>query len=297
MPNLFNLVFDSKALSIWNAKTGPAFWWTSNLPAPFYLRTEIMIGRDLADKLLEMINDVLARYSDAKTRATQLNAQIMAAYKQHTDYQIVVRAMVEKAKNEFPDGSYASVSGGERRDWLFSIPFAAEIGIKHVYLFKDKTAYCDAPLQQGETVLHVADIIAKAASYFNLWLPALEKVGLTCVGTVTVNAHQAPGGVKRLEQAGYKVAPVNLIDFSFFQNLRDAGLIENDRLEEIAVYFRSEKEWVDRYLLRDAALCSAANLDPKSTERMKVFFEHDPWELYNKHQALFDALRASLATS
>ena len=83
-PNdLLKLILDSKALSIWNHKTGPVFWYILGVPGPFYLNTELMIGRELSATLLDKITAIIAKEPDPKSRAAELEAVIMAAYRDH----------------------------------------------------------------------------------------------------------------------------------------------------------------------------------------------------------------------
>ena len=284
------LILDSKALSIWNHKTGPVFWYAAGVPGPFYLNTELMIGRDLADDLLEKITAIIAEESEPKARAERLHKLIMDAYRRNPDYITVVQAMIEKAKAEFPAGSYTIISGGERRDWLFSIPFAAEAGLRHLYLFKNGRAFCGQPLKDGEKALHISDLINNAASYFNMWLPALQKAKLACPGTLTVNT-RGTVGIKKLEDAGYKVAALNRVDLPFFAQLRASGLIGQDVLDEITVYFASPQEWAAKYLMNNALLFRIDAGDKKAPERLRSFFTQDPWGLSGKFSGFFEEMR------
>lgn len=291
---LLKLILDSHALSIWNQKTGPVFWYAAGVPGPFYLNTELMIGRAVAEKLLERITSIIAATPEPEARAAQLQNLIMDAYRQNTDYQTVIGAMIEKARNEFPTGSTTAVSGGERRDWLFSIPFAAETGMKHIYLFKNRTIFCSQSLQASEKTLHVSDLINNAASYFDLWLPILQHNHLACAGTLTVNT-RGTNGLQRLVDAGCKVATLNRVDLSFFQKIHENGLIDRDRLDEITIYFASAKDWAEHYVMRDLALFDLGGLDKKSLERMRQFFEQDPWSLRPAHAAFFNAVLTAMA--
>lgn len=295
-PNsLIDVILDSKALTLWNSKTGPVFWWTSGLPAPFYLRTEVMIGQQLTDDLLQAISDIVKHGATPAERATALQSAVMAAYAQHPAYRTVIRAMVAHAEKEFPASNFTSISGGERRDWFFSIPFAAEIGRQHIYLFKDKSLFCEPSPKSGDKILHVSDIISKAASYFNLWLPTLQHHGLTCAGTVSVNAH-GMAGTKRLEEAGCKAAPINRIDLAFFEASHAKGLISEDTIEEIRLYFTSEKDWVERYVMDNSALLNITGTDKKTLERMQSFFTLDPYALHKKYFGFFGKMMAALAS-
>ena len=163
--------------------------------------------------------------------------------------------MAAKAKTEFPAGSYDLVSGGERRDWLFSIPFAKALGIKHAFLFKNQEIYCEQPLKTGERALHVADLINNAASYFDMWFPILTKAGLKPIGTICVR-YAAKLKAKRLEDHGQKTVTLNGVDVEFFEKSLANGLIDQATLTEITTYFASQKDWAEQYLMRDVNLSS-----------------------------------------
>ena len=291
--DMMKLVLDSKALSIWNRKTGPVFWYAAGVPGPFYLNTEQMIGKALADELLEKITAIIADNSDPAIRAAEVEALIIAAYDSSAIYKTIIQALIAKAKAVFPAGSYMAVSGGERRDWLFSIPFAKEMGIKHAYLFKNKSLYCAEGMTVDGRVLHVADLINNAASYFDAWLPMLEREKLRCMGTLCVNT-RGTNGLKRLTEAGYTVASLNAVDLDFFVKSRAKGLIDQDMLDEITLFFRSAQEWGAKYLTRDARLFDVPNLDKKSFERLQSFFAQDPWELRDGHTDFFAAMQRAI---
>ena len=222
---ILKIIHDTKAVSIWNRATGPVFWYAAGVPGPFYVNTELVIGPALAKELLEKITALLASSNDPATRVAQLEAMMMDAYNKTPPYKTVIAAMVQKARQEFPQGSFDAVSGGERRDWLFSIPFAKEMGVRHLYMFKNQTSCCPDGVQASERMLHVADLINNAASYFDLWLPALQKAKLECAGTLCVNS-RGSNGVDRLRAANIKTVPLNSIDVDFFAQWLKEGLID-----------------------------------------------------------------------
>ncbi len=291
--DLLKIIHDTKAVSIWNHKTGPVFWYAAAVPGPFYVNTELAIGSALAEKLLRDITAIIAATSDPAARAARLNEAILTAYDANPVYQQIVKTMVAAAKASFPDGSYALVSGGERRDWLFSIPFAREAGVPHAFLFKNQDLWCATPIAPHATTLHVADLINNAASYFDLWLPILEKAHLRCIGTVCLNS-RGSNGLQRLAKANVKVVALNGIDLSFFEKSRAGGLIDADTLAEIAAYFASPQEWAKRYLIGNAKLFDAPHIDAKSFERLRSFFTNDPWSLKKDNEAFFAAMRTAI---
>jgi hypothetical protein len=205
----------------------------------------------------------------------------------------VIAAMIARARTEFPSGSYEIVSGGERRDWLFSIPFAKEVGARHLFLFKNQGYYCEQGVKAEEKALHVADLINNAASYFDLWLPILQKAQLACAGTLCVNS-RGTNGVKRLQDNGQKVVALNAIDAGFFEQWLKEGLIDQSTFEELSVFFVSAKEWGRRYLTADVAIFDVPKLDGKSFERLQSFFAQDPWGLREGHEAFFEAMKQAI---
>ena len=291
---MMKLLLESGALKIWNHKTGPVFWYAAGVPGPFFLNTEDMIGKAQAADLLKKINTIIAETSDAETRAVRLNTLILAAVAGNPTYQKIIEALVDKTGAVFPIGRFDAISGGERRDWLFSIPLAKALGVRHVFLFKNKTLYCAEGVQAGENILHVADLINNAASYFDLWLPILECHHTPCIGTACVNTRGSVG-VDRLTTAGYPIAALNRVDPAFFAQLAADGLITQDTREEIALFFNSPKEWARDYLMKDARLFDVPNLDVKSFERMRRFFAEDPWGLRAEHNGIFAAVGAQIA--
>ena len=292
--NLLKLIHDTKAVSIWNHKTGPVFWYAASVPGPFYVNTEFVIGPELAEKLLKQITSIIENKTSSKQRADDLNKLILSAYASSPTYKKVIDAMVEKANIEFPKDSYTLVSGGERRDWLFSIPYAHVTGIKHAFLFKNEEIFCADTYKEGETVLHIADLINNAASYFNLWFPILNKAKLKCIGTLCINSRGSVG-VKKLLDFGLKTVALNSVDVDFFQKSKANKLIDEDTLTEVTTYFLSTKDWANRYLMHDVHLFDVAHLDPKSFERLQSFFTTDPWSLKDDYRDFFAAMQVEIA--
>ena len=291
---IVKLIYDTKALNIWNRKTGPVFWYALGVPGPFYVNTELVLGAALAERLLEGITAIVAETKDLAVRAERLNALMGEAYDASPVYQRVIASMVAAAKAAFPAGAFTLVSGGERRDWLFSIPFAAAYGVPHVFLFKGQSFYGKEGFKPQESVLHVADLLNNAASFFDNWFPALEKAQLKCPATLCLNT-RGSNGLTRLGAVGVKVLALNSIDRAFFEKSAAQGIIDNDTSAEIGVFFDSPKAWAEKYLLGDVGLFDVRNLDPKSFERLQSFFAKDPWGLRGNHGAFFAAMEKEIA--
>ena len=291
--DLSKLILDTHAVSIWNRAKGPVFWYAANVPGPFYVNTEMVIGKALSENLLREITAIVAGTLDGQARAEQLERLILEAYKKSLPWQRLIATMADRAHKEFPEGTYAYVSGGERRDWLFSIPYAHVIEIPHLYLFKNEPAFCKQPIKAGQKVLHVSDLINNAASFFDLWEPALQKAKLKCCGNLCVNV-RGDNGLKRLREAGQKVVSLMTIDTEFFRRLHTTDLITRETFEEIAVFFSSSQDWASKYLVDHPELFDVTDCNAKSFERLRFFISRDPWKLRPKHEAFFAEMQKEI---
>jgi hypothetical protein len=290
---LLKLIHDTSAVSIWDHAKGPVFWYAANVPGPFYVNTEKVIGEHLSQKLLREITAIVAGTVDTQVRAEQLNQLVLDAFKNSPSWQKLIRTMIARARLEFPLGSFTTISGGERRDWLFSIPFAHTVNAPHLFLFKNNSSYCEQTIKAKENVLHVSDLINNAASFFDSWQPMLKQLHLGCAGNLCVNL-RGENGLRRLTDDGQKTVAMLTIDVDFFRRLHAAGLITRSMFEEIAIFFGSSQDWAATYLIGKADLFDANGCDAKSFERLRSFIQNDPWKLRGKHEAFFVGMQKAI---
>ena len=274
------ILFSTQAVSIWNNGKGPVFWYAAGVPGPFYVNTEKVVGAAVAETLLAEISRIVADAGSLKEKVEAVQDVVMSEYARNGNFQKMVRTLVKKARAQFGD-AYNCISGGERRDWFFSIPFAHESKLDHIFLFKDQSIYAKPAGTSASglaKVLHVADLINNAASYFDNWLPALEKHGLQMAGTACLITRGA-AGVDKLKERGIPVCSLKTIDKGFFEELLKIGLIKKETFEELSLYFKAKEDWARQYILSKPDLLKANDLDSKSKERFKSFVEKDPWKL------------------
>src|SRR6202046_3359616 len=93
---ILKLIHDTQALSIWDRRKGPVFWYTAGVPGPFFVNTEWIIGKELAASLVDGISAIMERVPNHATRAQQLNTLIMSAYEKNPGYREAVGALVAK---------------------------------------------------------------------------------------------------------------------------------------------------------------------------------------------------------
>ncbi|HIG16514.1 MAG TPA: hypothetical protein EYQ31_04030, partial [Candidatus Handelsmanbacteria bacterium] len=93
------------------------------------------------------------------------------------------------------------ISGGERRDWFFSLPVAMRMGLPHLYVYKDGGTFLPdggAGLKavddlSGRRTAHITDLVTEASSYAGVWIPSIRDRG----GEMLISANvidRAQGG-------------------------------------------------------------------------------------------------------
>jgi hypothetical protein len=277
---LLNLIYKSGAVSIWDNRKGPVFWYAAGVPGPFYCNTEKLIGSDAAATLLDNMNKALAAGGTATDKQARIKSLVMAEYAVNDDFKTLVRFLVEKAKSGF-DVEPDFISGGERRDWIFSFPVAQEMGLQHIAMFKNGDISFDPdghPVIQGKNILHVSDLVNNAASFFDLWIPILERHGAKPYGSLSL-VNRGRKGMDKLEDAGLQAVSLISIDSDFFNQSVQSNLIGTSQFDEIELYYASQREWAEKYIVTNADIFQAELLEEKSRKRMESFFANDPWDL------------------
>lgn len=283
------------------------FWYTSGQPGPFYINVEKVAGQSAVVAMLEQINHILAASDEPADKAQQVWQLISEHLENDPEYRDTVALMVDYYRSLTPHLP-VFISGGERRDWFFSIPFSQMLGLPHLFLLKSGGHWLvdtnghklDLPLQ-GASVLHVADIVNTASSYFRYWFPTLQRLDVQFHETVTA-AVRNQDGVRALEHAGVRVITPLDMNPSVFAEARTLGLISDFALDEINLYFESPQEWT-RFLLRDSApslLNGFSHLNAVDQARMLSFMLADPRHLKEEYPDFFNqvgTLKGSLSGS
>lgn len=291
--DLTRRILETHAVSIWNREKGPIFWYAAGTPGPFYVNTELVLGAELSGKLLSGITSVVEGTSDSALRAQKLAPLMMESFEKDDFYQSIIATMAVRAQESFGPGAFSFVSGGERRDWLFSIPLARVLGVEHIYLFKNGEAHCENPWAPGAKTLHVSDLVNNAASHFDAWFPILEKNGLSCPGTVCVNT-RGTNGLSRLEAVGHKVVALNGVGMPFFETCCRNGLIGQEIVDEMRLFFDDPRTWASACLMDRPELFDITRADKKTLERIGAFVRKDPWNLRPRHESFFATLEKAL---
>ena len=127
----------------------------------------------------------------------------------------------------------------------------------------------------GESVLHIADLITEASSYERAWIPAIKNNGGRIKWSVVV-VDRKQGGAELLKSYDIKSFSMVDIDIGLFKRVLDMGLIDRGQFEMIEQYILDPKESMAKFLRKNPEFIKQALMaDDKTRERAKLCIEKD----------------------
>ncbi len=174
------------------------------------------------------------------------------------------------------------LSGGQRRDWLFSGPVARKLNIPHISLYKDgRIEIIDSygnvditPILNELYTVHVADLLTEGSSAYRVedgeekgWVSMLRNGGATINDYVAVIT-RLQGGEEMLNEKNVVVHPFVAIDKNFIN--------EYSKYPERAIdYLKNPEAWSKNYLKKKGALALVKAFDPEGgkLDRAKKFLK------------------------
>lgn len=215
---LVSLLFKTNAFKVSDADH--PFWYTSGKLGPYFVNVDYLYGSaESSAELLSKIDNWLIN-ENKENIPTLLFDEIMKQYDNNEIFKTVIDKIVEYIENNLEVNLIDYISGGERRDWYFSIPVAYLLGKPHITVFKDLTTVvstCDfeeateVDTLQGKRVLHVTDILNTGSSFERAWVPAINKLGSKINWAIYVVDRNQSGdkNLKKLEVQPYSLVELN----------------------------------------------------------------------------------------
>ena len=215
---LVSLLFKTNAFKVSDADN--PFWYTSGKLGPYFVNVDFLYGssKDSADLLAKIDNWLL---TEDKTDIPELLfKEIMHQYNNNNIFKTVINKIVNYIEKNMDVNLIDYISGGERRDWYFSIPVAYLLGKPHITVYKDLTTIvstCDfeeatkVTTLQGNRVLHVTDILNTGSSFERAWVPAINALGSKINWAIYVVDRNQSGdkNLKALEVNPYSLVELN----------------------------------------------------------------------------------------
>jgi orotate phosphoribosyltransferase len=291
-PPLVSALIDTQALQV--APGDEVFWYTSGTVGPYYINTHYLYGgQQPAQELLEFIDETK---DDPHKLPQALYNRVTKMYDADPSYRVVIDALAGQIAEQIDGGDGASakfdwVSGGERRDWFFSVAVAARLDRPHLYLFKDlRLALWDRarskegaePIEdlKGSSTLHVADLVTEASSYSRMWVPALRQRNGDMARALNV-VDRAQGGIEVIEALGVSASALLRVDEGLFKILFDGGLIDSEQHQRLVAYFRDPHGAMRQFLIDHPEFVEGAlrGSDPRAAERARLLVEGDLYDM------------------
>ena len=248
---IISWLFETDAVRV--CPEGQPFWYTSGKLGPFYINTQFLYGSEAAaNALLAVIERACAgdRLAFYDTVYAEIEAQLATC----PIYAQLIDLLCDAARTMDVD----FVSGGERRDFFFSMPVARKLGLGHLSIFKDlSTVYTDkdgrsmpseAAELSGKRSVHIADLITVASSYVRAWIPAVEALGAKITRSLAV-VDRDQGGSKILADAGCPLTTLVVIKPELFETAQKLGRITDKQLALVRSFIADPDQFMTDFLL------------------------------------------------
>lgn len=280
--SLITWLFETDAVRV--CPENKPFWYTSSKIGPYYINTHFLYGsEEKANSLLKVI-DVC---KEDKNKCSQIILELARKnYEDDLIFKGLINSMCEYIKSNYDIRKFNYISGGERRDWFFSLIIADILKIPHITIFKDLSAVLFKDGESSEitdlknaNVLHIADIITEASSYIRAWVPAIQALhGNLKYSLVVIDRLQ--GGGEKLNAAGVESHALMNVDKVLFDGALNSGHITEKQHEMLMNYLEKPTETMREFLLGHPEFIeNSLKSDPKTAERAKICLEQNIYEL------------------
>lgn len=279
---LVSWLFETKALKV--CPEDKPFWYTSGTIGPYYINTHFLYGSE------EKANELLRLIDIEKENIFTCPQRVLQAARKNYNTDRIYKALIDEMCNFIASKIDLSevdfISGGERRDWFFSMIIAEILKKPHITIYKNTTCIIldsdglkEVKELTGCKVLHIADLITEASSYERAWIPAIQSRGGAISWSVVV-VDRKQGGEELLARKGVKSYSMVDIDKDLFDKALSLGLINNNQYSMILDYVHNPKESMKRFLQEHPEfLRNALNGDEKTKERAQLCLDKNIYEL------------------
>lgn len=260
------------------------FWYTSGTIGPYYINTHFLYGsEEKANALLESID---IEKNNKLTCPLKILEITKSNYKSDLIYNGLIDRMIDYIRSNIDLREVDYISGGERRDWFFSLIISDIFKKPHITIYKDlSTVISQNGIVQeidninDKKVLHIADLITEASSYERAWIPAIKRLGGEIKWSVVV-VDRKQGGEELLAGEGIKSFSMVNIDKSLFEKVLELELINEEQCEMIKNYLKNPKEAMKDFIERNPQfLKNALKPGGKSLGRAKICLEKNYYDL------------------
>lgn len=260
MSNILSYLFETNAIKF--CKENEPFWYTSGKIGPYFFNAQYVYGGEKdSSEFLNYITEELAFIKEEKANKLdipkKLLDKVLAEYNSNKIYNDVINQMKKYIENNIGLENFEYISGGERRDWYFSVILAHLLNKPHLTVFKDMSALASTPdfsktenisNLNGAKVLHLADLITTASSYLKMWVPIIKNLnGKMEHSLVLIDRNQ--GGSDNLKKVGVTSHTLATVNKDLFKTALELHVINQEQFDMINKYFDNPDETMKQFLI------------------------------------------------
>ena len=160
------------------------------------------------------------------------------------------------------------ISGGETRDWIFSLPIATQLKIPHAMLYKNGKIV--GANMNGKKVIHIADLNNEGSSPRDYWVPAIKGAG----GKITdifFYVDRMERGTKVIKELGLKSHVLVPLNEHAWDYLKQEGILSQEIYNNLRQRMEDQDGWARRMLRSEVGLGRLVELiqDDKTLAKVK----------------------------
>jgi orotate phosphoribosyltransferase len=268
---LIKWLFRTRAIKV--CPENKPFFYTSGAIGPYYINTHFLYGSEKkANALLSVINIEKDNTASCPDKLTEL---VKENYKRTPIYRQLIDGICEYIRANINIDEVDYISGGERRDWYFSLMTAYLLQKPHLSIFKDLSVVASEKrgtvmkrVLKDKRVFHIADLINEASSYERAWIPAIADRGGKLEWSLSIVDRQQ-GGAQILENAGIKSYSLIKVDKKLFKNSMAMGEITFEQYTMLIDYIDDPEGSMKEFLKDNPEflLNTMKDSDKKTRER------------------------------
>jgi len=279
---LVSWLFETNAVRV--CPKDKPFWYTSGTIGPYYINTHFLYGsEEKANGLLKIIDEV--KY-DKLACPQRVLEHVTENYNNTEVYKALIDELCCFIMEKFDLSEVDCISGGERRDWFFSLITAKMLAKPHLTIYKDQSAVIsdengtrEIDNVNGMKILHIADLVTEASSYERAWIPAVRNINGEMKWSVSI-VDRNQGGAQLLERNGVKSCSMIHVDYNLFDTALTMGLIDLDQHDMLLRYIDNPRESMRQFLVEHPEfLENSLAADERTRERAKLCIEKDVYKL------------------
>jgi len=242
--DLISCLFETNALKV--SKYDKPFIYKNNDMGPYIYKMHHLFGSEnAANKLLAYIND---NKNDKQIFTIDLLKIIKEKYSTDSIYNYVINHIKENILRLVDISKIDFISGGERRDWFFSLMIANLLGKQHLTIYKDLDImkFDFVGVQKvlnlhNASIMHITDNLVKGDTYKKFWLPATKKISGKIKWGFTV-ANRMHAGDSVLKENGIDSYSLIKIEQHFFDEVMKLGFIDKNQYNMLIEFIENEEK-------------------------------------------------------